>query len=517
MAAAGPTTHGRDRDVVVIGAGPAGLTAAYHLAKADVPATVLEADDVVGGLSRTVEREGWRFDLGGHRFFTKSAEVEALWRELLPDGELMVRTRRSRIFYRGRFFDYPLRPLNALANLGPVETVRCLLSYAHARLRPPADTSTFEGWVVARFGRRLYEHFFRTYTEKVWGVPPTEIASDWAAQRIKSLSLGRAAVEALRPWQGRRQVTSLIERFLYPQLGPGMMWERCRERVEAAGSKVVTGQAVTRIRHRNGRAVAVEAADAGTVTSYPCTDVVSSMPLPELVAAMDPPPPAHVMAAAAGLGFRDFLTVSLVVPASDGFEDNWVYVHSPEVKLGRIQNFGAWSPYLVQDGRTCLGLEYFVSEGDELWELDDEDLVAFGIRELATLGLVPPDRVEAGYVVRVPKAYPVYDEHYREHVATLRGWLERHVVNVQPVGRNGMHRYNNQDHSMLTALRAADNILGVGHHDLWSINIDDDYHEEGEPDTGRSAPVVSTTSVRAARTSSPRGASAGSGRRPAAG
>ncbi|MEX0659696.1 MAG: NAD(P)/FAD-dependent oxidoreductase [Egibacteraceae bacterium] len=491
-------------DVVVIGAGPAGLTAAYQLAKAEVPAVVLEADDVVGGLSRTVERDGWRFDIGGHRFFTKSREVEALWHELLPDGELMQRTRRSRILYRGRFYDYPLRPLNALRNLGVVEAARCVLSYVHARLRPPADLSSFEGWVIARFGRRLYEHFFKTYTEKVWGVPGTEITADWAAQRIKSLSLGRALASALRPWRSRRELTTLIERFHYPRLGPGMMWERCRDRVEAAGNKVVLRQMVTRVRHADGRAVSVEASNDGTVTEYPCSAVISSMPLPELLAAMDPPAPPHVRDAAAALRFRDFLSVALVVPAEDGFEDNWIYVHAPEVALGRIQNFGSWSPYLVKDGRTCLGLEYFVFEGDALWERDDEDLVATGTHELAVLGLVDPGRVEEGYVVRMPKAYPVYDEHYHANVDVVRGWLATHATNVHPVGRNGMHRYNNQDHSMLTAMRAVDNVVGRGEHDVWAINLDDDYHEAGgEPGTGRSAPVVPRATLTAGQTSIP--------------
>ncbi len=489
-------------EVVVIGAGPAGLTAARELARHDVATTVLEADAVVGGLSRTVERDGWRFDIGGHRFFTKVARVRRFWDEVLPDGEFLLRPRQSRILYRGRFYDYPLRPLDALRNLGALEALACAASYVRARVRPPADQTHLAGWVAARFGERLYRHFFRSYNEKVWGVPATAIRADWAAQRIKNLSLGAAVRAALLPRLARGReprITSLIERFHYPRLGPGMMWERCRELVEAAGCKVHLERPVTRIRHAGGRAVEVETTAEGAVTAYPCTHVISSMPLPDLVRAMDPPVPDDVRAAADALGFRDFLTVALVVPADAAFPDNWIYVHSPEVRMGRIQNFGAWSPDMVKPGRTCLGLEYFVFAGDELWELPDAELVALGTRELAALGLVDADRVEAGYVVRMPKAYPVYDEGFAGNVAVLRGWLAAHAANVVPVGRNGMHRYNNQDHSMLTAMLAVENVVGRGAHDVWAVNVDAEYHEEtgggegvsgGAPaGTGRAAPV----------------------------
>ncbi|MDQ3763867.1 MAG: NAD(P)/FAD-dependent oxidoreductase [Actinomycetota bacterium] len=434
-------------EIVIIGAGPAGLTAAYELTKHQVPATVLEADDVVGGISRTVERDGWRFDVGGHRFFTKVPRVEALWHEILPNGEFLLRPRQSRILYRGKFYDYPLRPLGALRNLGATEAARCVLSYARARLHPPADQSHLEGWVTARFGYRLYRHFFKTYNEKVWGMSAAEIQSDWAAQRIKDLSLANAVLNGLRPGRNRKQqqITSLIEEFHYPKYGPGMMWERCCELVEAAGSKVHLGQPVTRIRHEDGRVVSVEATADVAVTSYPCTHLISSMPLPDLVRAMDPPAPPAVRAAADELRFRDFLTVALVVPESQAFPDNWIYVHSPQVQVGRIQNFGAWSPAMVKPGRTCLGLEYFVFFGDELWELPDTDLVELGTHELATLGLVEPGQVEAGYVVRMPKAYPVYDQDFRANVGVLRAWLAEHTRNVHPVGRNGMHRYNCED------------------------------------------------------------------------
>lgn len=485
------SAHHPPPEIVIIGAGPAGLTAAYELTRHQVPATVLEADDVVGGISRTIERDGWRFDVGGHRFFTKVSRVEALWHEILLDGEFLLRPRQSRILYRGKFYDYPLRPLGALRNLGAAEAARCVLSYAWARLRPPADQSHLEGWVAARFGYRLYRHFFKTYNEKVWGMPATEIQADWAAQRIKDLSLATAVLGGLRLGRNRTQITSLIEEFHYPKYGPGMMWERCCELVEAAGSKVHLSQPVTRIRHEDSRVVSIETTADGALTSYPCTQLISSMPLPDLVRAMDPPAPPAVRAAADELRFRDFLTVALVVSESQAFPDNWIYVHCPQVRVGRIQNFGAWSPAMVKPGRTCLGLEYFVFRGDELWELPDPDLVKRATRELAVLGLVDPGQVEAGYVVRMPKAYPVYDQDFQANVGVLRGWLAEHARNVHPVGRNGMHRYNNQDHSMLTAMLTVENILGRGHHDIWSVNVEAEYLEQSTvPGTGRDAPIL---------------------------
>ena len=474
-----PDQHS-DLQVVIIGAGPAGLTAAYQLLKRGHVSTVLEADTVVGGISRTAERDGWRFDIGGHRFFTKVKPVEDLWMEILGEDDFLLRPRMSRIYYNGKFFDYPLKAMNALRGLGLVEAFLCMLSYAWARVRPPKDQSNFEGWVSARFGYRLYRIFFKTYTEKLWGVPATSIKADWAAQRIKNLSLMKAVVNAVAPKRNQKQITSLIEEFRYPKYGPGMMWERATELVTAGGSKVIFDAKVTAVHHEDGRAVAVTAETNGAPSRYEATHVISSMPFRDLIRAMDPPAPPEVLAAAEGLSYRDFLTVALVVPEEAGFPDNWIYVHSPEVKLGRIQNFGSWSPYLVKEGRTCLGLEYFVFEGDEVWSMADDDLVELGKQELTKIGLLAdPSLVEAGYVVRMPKAYPMYDETYKQNIEVMRRWLEANAPNVYPVGRNGMHKYNNQDHSMYTAMLSVENILGADH-DIWTVNVEAAYHEEAE-------------------------------------
>jgi protoporphyrinogen oxidase len=495
---------GRDaRPVVVIGAGPAGLTAAYQLSKARYPTLVLEADDVVGGISRTVERDGWRFDIGGHRFFTKVQPVEELWHEILPPGDFLMRPRMSRIYYGGKFYDYPIKPLNALRNLGVVEALRCAASYMKVQVRPPRDQSSLEGYIVANYGWRLYDHFFKTYNEKVWGVPASELSADWGAQRIKGMSLFKAVWEPMRArLAGSRrdrakQVTSLIEEFQYPKHGPGMMWETCRDLVAKAGVDVLLEAPVTTVERGPEGARAVCFEHEGRRHRVEASHVVSSMPFSALVRAMDPPAPPDVLAAADGLHYRDFLTVALVVPEARGFPDNWIYIHSPDVKVGRIQNFGSWSPYMVRDGTTCLGLEYFVFEGDELWGTPDDELVALATDELARIGLVDPGQVNRGYVVRMPKAYPVYDDTYRAAVETIRHWLAAEVPNVHPVGRNGMHKYNNQDHSMYTAMLTVDNIVSGAGHDIWSVNVDEEYHEEkagpergADPATGRDAPIV---------------------------
>jgi protoporphyrinogen oxidase len=468
-----PTTLTSDR-VLVLGGGPAGVTAGYLLARAGADALVLEADDQVGGLAKTVVRDGYRFDLGGHRFFTKSAEVEQLWHEVMRE-ELLVRPRQSRIYWNGRFLDYPLRAGNVVRQLGPVEVVRCALSYAAAALRPAREERTFEQWVTKRFGRRLFELFFRSYTEKVWGVPTSEIRAEWAAQRIRGLSFGSAVRAALLGNSGNR-IKSLIEEFHYPRLGPGQMWEAFAEEIEVAGGEVHLDSPVEAVELEDGRVVSVTSAGETIRTNA----VISSLPLRTIVGLAGAAVPAHVREAAAGLRYRDFLTVAVALDREAPFPDTWIYVHEPGVRVARIQSYGAWSPAMLPEpGRACLGLEYFCFAGDDLWEAPDADLVALATRELEALDLVPADAVEDGWVVRVPKAYPMYDEDYAERVATIRAWLET-IPNLQQVGRNGLHRYNNSDHSMLTAIRAVENLLHGAGHDLWRVNADGVYLEEGE-------------------------------------
>jgi protoporphyrinogen oxidase len=478
--------------VVVIGAGPAGLTAAYEIVKRGGSVVVFESDSVVGGISRTVERDGWRFDIGGHRFFTKVKAVESLWHEILPDEDFLSRPRLSRIFFDGKYYDYPLKASNALGNLGIVEAIRCVGSYAWARIRPPKDQTNYEGWLVARFGWRLYRRFFKTYTEKVWGVPVHEMPADWAAQRVKSLSLSSAILNALLPKRGQTDITSLIEEFQYPKFGPGMMWERCAEKVQAGGGKVVLGARVRSIEVVKGLAVTVEVELAnGEIFRQAASNVISTAPMAQLVDMFSPALPPPVKAAGHDLHYRDFLTVALVIPEGSIFPDNWIYIHASEVKVGRIQNFGSWSPFLVKEGRTCLGLEYFVFEGDEVWNMSDSDLIAQGVRELQYLGLIgDASLVEQGFVFRMPKAYPYYDSSYKANVAEVSSYLASEIPNIHLVGRNGMHKYNNQDHSMLTAMLTVENIYGAKH-DIWAVNVEEEYHETSSGEgTGRDAPIL---------------------------
>ena len=464
---------------IIIGAGPAGLTAANELLTLGHPAEVYEMDAVVGGISRTAQYRGYRFDIGGHRFFTKVPAVQELWEEVLGD-DLLERPRLSRIYYNDKFFDYPLKPLNALRGLGPIEAGRVGLSYLWAQVAPHPTENNFEEWVSNRFGRRLFEVFFKTYTEKVWGMPCTEISADWAAQRIKNLDLFKAVKNSLIGSAGDREViTTLIDRFHYPRLGPGMMWERLTERLRDSGTPVHLETPVKELHHRDSRitAVTVGAADGGGDRELPADHVISSMPLRELLLSFSPPPPAEVRQAANRLRYRDFLTVVLIVRQEDVFPDNWIYIHSPEVRVGRVQNFGSWSPEMVPDASTTsLGLEYFVQEGDDLWSSSDEALLELGARELAVLGLAPEESVVDGTVVRMPKAYPVYDDVYKEVLALIRGYLSG-FPNLQVIGRNGQHRYNNQDHSMLAGMLAARNVLGESH-DVWAVNVEQEYHEE---------------------------------------
>ncbi len=462
------------RSLLVLGGGPAGLTAAYQVQKLtdDVTPHVVEAGSIMGGIARTESYKGYRFDIGGHRFFTKVPEVEALWHEIMGDDFITV-PRKSRIFYKKKFFDYPLKLGNALGNMGTREALHIMASYLKWKIRPHKQEDNLKEWVMNRFGGRLYMHFFRSYTEKVWGIPCTEINADWAEQRIKNLSLYAAVKNAI---SGANDTASLIEEFQYPRLGPGMMWEKCADVIEEKGGTVSRDTRVTAI-HREGlRITGVETTRPGGVESHAPDEVISTLALTDLIGMIHPPPPEAVLEAAGRLKYRDFLIVTLILDDADPFPDNWIYIHEPEVEVGRIQNFRAWSKEMVPNADTSsIGMEYFSNVGSELWEMSDAALIEKASVELETLGLSTKARVIDGAIIRQPKAYPVYDENYREAVKVVSDWLST-LENFQTVGRNGLHRYNNQDHSMRTAMLAADNLAG-GNHDVWTVNVERSYHE----------------------------------------
>ncbi len=464
--------HDTSQTTLVLGGGPAGLTAGYLLGQANRNALVFEADDQVGGIAKTVERDGYRFDLGGHRFFTKSIEVETLWHEVLGD-EFLRRPRMSRIYWNNRYLDYPLRGPDVVRKLGPVELARCMASYARAATRRNKVDDSLEDWVSNRFGRRLFELFFKSYTEKVWGVPTTEIRAEWAAQRIKGLSFFSAAKAAFFGNKDNK-VKSLISEFNYPRFGPGQMWEAMRGAIEEQGGEVRLDARVESMELDGSRIASLV---VGGETFESPEAVISSLPLREVVEMISPAAPQSVIDAARGLRYRDFLTVALVLNGADPFPDNWIYIHEPSVRVGRIQNFRSWSPWMVPDpDKACVGLEYFCFAGDDLWTMDDDALVTLAANELERLRLAPAASVDRGFAIRVPKAYPIYDADYAERVETIRSWLDG-IENLQQVGRNGLHRYNNSDHSMLTAMRAVDNLLTGAHHDIWAVNAESVYHE----------------------------------------
>ena len=477
----------KEPSVAIIGAGPAGLTAAYLLCKKGATVTVLEADPTyVGGISRTARYKGFHFDIGGHRFFSKSKEVEDFWTEILPE-DMLQRPRSSRIFYRGKFFAYPLQAREALFKLGVLEATLCVLSYMKARIFPVRNPRSFEDWVSNQFGKRLFNIFFKTYTEKVWGMSCKEISADWAAQRIKGLSLMSAILNAVLPRKkpkSRDQVIkSLIDSFRYPRTGPGMMWEACASRVRQMGGTIEMGQRVVGCAYdADARVWTVTHEDdqqnqRHTVAQH----VISSAPLRQLAGAITPKLSVEASRAANALKYRDFLTVMLILKDRNLFDDNWIYIHDPSVKVGRVQNFKSWSPEMVPDPSfCCYGLEYFCFEGDGVWAAADSALIELAKTELEKIGIAEAVDVLDGCVVRQSKAYPVYDESYAANVAVVRAELDARFPTMHLVGRNGMHKYNNQDHAMMTAMLCAENIIqGRQVFDLWQVNQDAEYHEAG--------------------------------------
>ncbi len=493
--------------VAIIGAGPAGLTAAYLLSKNDVAVTVLEADPVyVGGISRTATYKGFHFDIGGHRFFSKSKAVEDFWTEILPN-DMLLRPRSSRIFYGGKFFAYPLKAFEALTKLGVFKSTLCVLSWLKARMFPVPNPNNFEDWVSNQFGKRLFNTFFKSYTEKVWGMSCKEISADWAAQRIKGLSLGSAIKNALipqrQPKDRSKVIKTLINSFRYPRRGPGMMWEVCAEKTKAMGGKIEMGCKVIGCEYDEATETwNLRFQDRqGNVQTLEAEHVISSAPMRELVRGIKPAVSEKAKHAADSLKYRDFLTVMLILKNRDAFDDNWIYIHDPSVKVGRIQNFRSWSPEMVPDAdKACYGLEYFCFEHDGVWDSKDEELIELAKRELIQIGLAKEGDVLDGCVVRQKKAYPVYDDDYATHVATIREELDGRYPNLHLVGRNGMHKYNNQDHAMMTAMLCAENILADSKlYDLWEVNQDAEYHEAGaaaeQETTGTALRLVPTRVV----------------------
>lgn len=480
-----------DVDVAIIGAGPAGLTAGYLLTKQGKSVAIIEKDETyVGGISRTVEHGGYRFDIGGHRFFSKSQQVVDLWNEILPH-DFIERPRMSRIYYEGKFYSYPLRAFEALGNLGLLRSTACMVSYLRYKLFPIRNVKSFEDWTTNQFGKKLYSIFFKTYTEKVWGMPCDEMSADWAAQRIKGLSLWSAVIDGVKrslglnktPNDGQAAKT-LLESFRYPRLGPGMMWDAAKRHIEASGKgRVLMGHALERLAkigpNDEGFDWSMSASGPGGSATIRAKDVISSAPMRELAKRIHPLPQSTLQADK--LRYRDFLTVALMVKSEDLFPDNWIYIHDERVQVGRVQNFRSWSPEMVPDeDMACVGLEYFCFEGDGLWSSADEDLVAQATREMEILGLCDPAKVITGAVVRQEKAYPVYDDEYEANVDAMRREIEEKHPTLHLVGRNGMHRYNNQDHAMMTAMLTVDNILaGQRVYDTWCVNEDAEYHEAG--------------------------------------
>jgi len=462
------------KKVIILGAGPAGLTAAYEACKKGLHPIVFEKDNEVGGISKTVSYKNYLFDIGGHRFFTKYKEVKDIWKKILGNN-FITRPRLSRIYYNNRFYYYPLKPLNALTNLGLRNSFLVLLSYINSQISPYKNVTNFEEWISNKFGKKLFNIFFKTYTEKVWGIPCKEIQADWAAQRIKSLSLGKAILNSIG-FIKRGQVTTLIDEFQYPRRGPGQMWDSARDLVQKQGGTVKLNSKVKRFTKKGNKIISILTESNGSLQEITGDYFLSSIPLKELIESIDPPAPNDVLEAARRLRYRDFFTVGLVINKANIFPDNWIYIHSPEVRAGRIQNYKNWSPEMVPDSQTTsLGLEYFCFVTDEIWNRDEHELIELGKKEVVQLKFAKRDQISDGFVLKSPKTYPIYDEGYQERIEIIKNYLLT-IKNLQTMGRNGLHRYNNQDHSMLSAILAVRNILG-GKHSTWDINIDDEYHE----------------------------------------
>ncbi len=461
-------------NVIIAGAGPAGLTAAYEACKKGLNPVVFEKDREVGGISKTVNYNDYLFDVGGHRFFTKYQEVKKIWNEILEE-DFLTRPRLSRIYYNNDFFYYPLKPLNALKNLGLINSVSIVWSYILSQICPYKDVKNFEEWISNKFGKKLFNIFFKTYTEKVWGISCKEIQADWAAQRIKSLSLGKAILNSIG-FLGKGRVTTLIDEFQYPRKGPGQMWNAARELIEKKGGKVNLNTPVVQFNRKSDKIISLTIQNNGSLQEINGDHFLSTIPLRELVQGIKPDAPVEVLDAAQNLKYRDFFTVGLIIDKPSVFPDNWIYIHSPEVQVGRIQNFKNWSPEMVPDPKmTTLGLEYFCFDTDDIWKKNDKELIKMAKEEAVKLKFASREQIIDGLVIKSPKTYPIYDEGYLERVDIIQNYLEG-FKNFQTMGRNGLHRYNNQDHSMLSAMYAIRNILGE-EFSVWDINIDDEYHE----------------------------------------
>lgn len=456
----------------VIGAGPAGITAAYQLAKAGVTVDVYESSAQVGGLARTIALWGMKADVGPHRFFSKDTRVNKLWLELAQQDYTMI-NRLTRIYYKGKFFHYPLKPIDALKNLGIEESLKCLSSFAGQKINPVKLNGSFENWVTHRFGKRLYELFFKTYSEKLWGISCAELDDDFAAQRIKKLSLSEAVSNAFSLLK-KTGHQSLVDRFAYPNNGTGMIYERMQDYIVKSGNHVFLQSPVQKVVVENNTVKGIETSK-GEIIFY--DRIISTMPLSQLVTRMDGVP-KDIKAFADALKFRNAIMVYLLIEGHDLFPDNWMYIHSADLQTGRITNFRNWSPELYQNSSdTILMLEYWCYTGDEFWEKKDEDLIALAKKEILQTGLIKDKKIKEGFVLRIPKCYPVYEKGYREKLKPVEQYLDT-INNLQAIGRFGAFKYNNQDHSILMGMLAAENIILSSKHNLWDINTDyDDYQE----------------------------------------